>query len=49
MSSNDDLTSDEFEYIWVSSWFDRRLGRRRYASEFGKKGIRIRVRKKHRK
>lgn len=41
------LTSDDdFEYIYVTSFFHKKLGRRIHAHECGKKAFRLRIRRK---
>jgi hypothetical protein len=40
---------DEYEIIFVASYWHKRAGKRIYASSFGKKAIPIRIRKKKQK
>lgn len=36
---------EDYEYIFVASYFDKKAGRRIYARSYGKKAFRLRVRK----
>ncbi len=38
--------NDDYEFIFVASYLDKRTGRRIYARTYGKKAFRIRVKKK---
>lgn len=37
---------DEFEYVFVKSFFHKGLGRRIYAWQYGKDAFRLKIRKK---
>lgn len=37
---------DDYEYIFVKSFFHKKLGKRIYASQCGKKAFRLRVKRK---
>jgi hypothetical protein len=43
--ANQNCIDDEYEYIFVTSFFHKGLGRRIYASSYGKTAFRLRVKK----